>query len=940
MRIALINRTPKFTPLMLEGVGKDEFMPLETPKGAPDVEGLSNYVYASTSLRPGFLYVINESDSDGWSEWEVGLGGWLKEIDKSQAESDFRKVTSDAVVIDQYVAEPTDVLWFAYSEIQWSADYFKSMRDDSSKRGTRMQKYDLIKHVNNESQNDAASWDIMKNNFLIIPENKLDYNATQQNYTIASFDETNNTESYKLDAILCLHDPVGVLEELSNYLRYLWIEMDSLLISMKTGITLSEAENCLRNNKDPRKLQNIEDLKQIEALYNIGVNLRGVAYANDKNREDLIEAWWGIDVKRLDKVLAVEDRLVIKKKIAKGRAFLVNFVDSDYYGKILDDYLTNCDENIEDAKYTKSGWLSQIGQMPNDRDALMETKEEASEWKANDDIGKQFIKDTLEGKNNIGKIFTTPTLTEQVEGKVNWGKYFAISDNFFEFYKTAFKDGANSLEKIVKVLNTTRIKLNGTMIVATYQITDIATEFRKTDIGRSDFIKKTLNINKKSIKAFKKISSKFTSKFDKLLKTKQITFGKAFQKVLKNDLLDFVDEFSGNTCWVKLLRNISMVNLAMTSVKIFKSDDPAQLGLNVSKFGIAIADAHITLRNVKSLEINSKKALKIFTTDTKLLAKRVGYAGALVDASEAAYNFWQRDVDAGMAYGGAAISGALGTLCILAVSNSWHPGGWALLILALALGIYANTLEDSPLETIAKNGVFGPVPSKWLFWSSVDFSKDKSYLELIHKHANLEVRKSLHKTGFSEWVDLPVQYINLLDILIGGRVQLKSSKEVSAGDGRSLYADKVNMKFECFIINEAKAELIFGCFLQEKDQVDYEIYYSPAGLGGDFTCYKPSYLGVCIEMITEKDKPTKAIITIPMHQLQHTSSGVLMIMARVAFAGGQYFPVPNINTPRYSASIIPMIRTDYSYGSYYTDGINNRVIIDTKQKLLNKKEWK
>jgi len=62
-----------------------------------------------------------------------------------------------------------------------------------------------------------------------------------------------------------------------------------------------------------------------------------------------------------------------------------------------------------------------------------------------------------------------------------------------------------------------------------------------------------------------------------------------------------------------------------------------------------------------------------------------------------------------------------------------------------------------------------------------------------------------------------------------------------------------------------------------------------------------------------------------------------LLIARVAFPGGQYFPIPNGSTPRYSASIIPTIRNDYSFGVYHTQGLNERVFVDTKQNLLSRK---
>lgn len=90
MRVALINRTSKYAPLMLEGVEKNDFMPLSTPKGAPEIS-LSNYTYAGTGLRSGFIYVINECDNSKFSEWSVDIGGSLTEIHNDLVTEDIRE---------------------------------------------------------------------------------------------------------------------------------------------------------------------------------------------------------------------------------------------------------------------------------------------------------------------------------------------------------------------------------------------------------------------------------------------------------------------------------------------------------------------------------------------------------------------------------------------------------------------------------------------------------------------------------------------------------------------------------------------------------------------------------------------------------------------------------------------------------------------------------
>ncbi len=941
MRIALINRTPKFTPLMLEGVGKDEFMPLETPKGAPDVEGLSNYVYASTSLRPGFLYVINESDSDGWSEWEVGLGGWLKEIDKSQAESDFRKVTSDAVVIDQYVAEPTDVLWFAYSEIQWSADYFKSMRDDSSKRGTRMQKYDLIKHVNNESQNDAASWDIMKNNFLIIPENKLDYNVTQQNYTIASFDETNNTESYKLDAILCLHDPVGIFIEHFCYLKYLWNKMDYLMISLKIGKEVSDIERALAKGQDPRLLQNAEKLEQIDALYNIAVNIRAVAFSDQESIDKIGD---NIDAKRLNKVLATEERLLIKNKIVKSKMVFAKFIESDYFKRIKQDYFENTPNVIMEGKFLFASLMVDLWKPANFKDSFLETVDESAQWNASTKEGKEFIIKVLNRKNFLGKLFNTVTLLEDVEENSNNLKLIKIIDALFDVAKGVAEEGDEVLKLWVAMMNSTRLKINGKVVVATFELTTMAKEYRKSYVGRSDFVKNTLNINKKSYKKFKKATNELSEGFMELMESKQIKLTASFEKAIKSETLNGMKNFQASYFWRKLMRSLSFVNLALATAALRKSDSKFQKLLNISKFLTAISEVNVQVRNVKAMRLVGDE-LEVFKIATEKLSIRVMYAGAVIDIAEAGLNFWERDYDAASAYAGAAVTGLLAALILGGTINIWNPIGWGCLILGALLGFYAAYLEDSPLERFAKNGVFGSIPSKYIFWKTVDFDENNGYLKYIEEHVKETTRVALHKTGFGDWADYPTQYKDFMNILIGGRIHIKINKndEVEIGETMKAgsYADKSKVILKTFLIKKIQVTAFFGSYLTDKEALEYHVFYLPQGFGKEAEEVTTFLCQSNITISTLKSQVPKAHWSIDLEYLYDVNKySQIIIMCRLNINNNQFFPIPKKTIPRYIAVTIPVIRNDSQSGFVYRDGLNDRVYVGTQQELLNKKIWK
>ncbi|WP_062060198.1 toxin VasX [Aquimarina longa] len=942
LRIALINRTSKYAPLMLEGVDKDSFMPLATPECAPEVEELSNYVYAGTGLRSGFLYVINQADTQGWSEWQVGIGGCLTEIDKSLKEKDIREPQSGATQIDQYVAEPDDILWFAYSEVQWSANYFKTMREDSTPRERRMQKYDLTKHVNNQSQIDAAPWSIMKNSTIFIPEGQIDFNVVGQNYKIACADEANNTQGYKLDATLCLHDPVGILEEFSNYLKYLWNKMDATMISMKTGISVSDVEKSLRNGKDPKTLQKPKDFKQIEALYNIGVNLRSVAFASEDNIDKIGEE---IDADRLNIVLATKERLDLKRKIKKAREIFIDYADSDYYAKIENDYLENTTDRITLSKYTKAKLLADLWQPANFKDSFLETKEEAREWVSNTKEGKDFIKKLLEGKNTIGKIFNEPTIIEEIEGNANYLKFMGITNALMDVTRGIVEDGDEILKVWKKTMNSTRIKIKGIVQKTSFTVTTLGKEFIKSDLGRTSFVRKSMNINKKSLKAFKKAQKRFLNNLDDIMQAKQIAFTTSFEQAIHNDTLSGIRDFQASPFWTKLLRNLSFINLALATAALRKSDNDYQFGLTISKFLTAIADAYVGVRNVKYLKMKvtvmDADVLRAFKGTTSKIATGVGYAGVLIDTAEAGLNYWERDYDAAVAYTASAALGLAGMLLSGGAALGWNPVGWGLLIVGLCVGFYAAYLEDSPIERIAKNGIFGEIPSSNIFWDAVSFKGD--YIAQINQHAQPETRQAMHKTGFTDWVDLSKQYEDLMDILVSGRMKLKVTKETQVGETLRVgsYSDKSITTLSDYKIKEVKATISFGGYLTDTEILDNKILYLPDGLGSsnyqDIT--KCVVKNVAINPV-KQDQPPTATITINVTDIDFSEKGIFLIVNSITISDTQHFPLERNGKKRYLAGMFPAIRMDYMSGFYHTDGINDRVFVGTEQELTTKKKWR
>lgn len=934
MRPALINKTKKYPANYLKDITGNDFKELKLD-GLPDI-ALSKYKYAGTVLQPGYIYVINEKDKNDWSEWEIDEGGHLIEISKDLIDKDQRDTTNKSVKISSYIAKPTDVLWFAYSSVQWSSPYFKKMQSDSAMREARMQKFDGPAYVDKQTQSNVFDFDAVTNSFSFYKESNLDLLQTQKKVDIAQSDKTCKKPDYELDTVLFVHDPLGILIELTSYLKYLWVRMDALMISLKTGVDINKVEQALRKGIDPKSLQNAKDLEQIEALYNIAVHINSVAFANEKNIDKIGEE---IDAKRLKLILATNKRLTLKKKIAHCRSVIIDFLKGDYLDLVENDYIENCNEQIANIKEYKATLISELWQPPNFKDSFLETKEEAKKWAENTKKGKDFIKEVLQGKTSLGKVFITPSILEEVEGKANYLKYVGITNALFDIAKGIVDEGDKVLESWVEVLNKTQIKINGTLLSTTWGIQELSHDFRKSGAGRSDFSKKALNINKKTVNEFNKAVQKFTQGISELMQAKQIAFTASFEKAIVNDTLSGISKFQDSPFWTKLLRNCSFVNLGLAAVALRKSDSDFQFWLNLTKLIVAIGDAHVAVRNVQALRISDAKIDK-FNATTLKRTRIVAYVTVLVDTAEAGLNYWERDYDAAIAYTASAGLALAGLLCTAGVVNVWNPVGWGCILIGAVVGFCAAFLEDSPLERIAKNGIFGEIPTSY-FMDVVTFKGD--YIAQIKQHVDPTVRDLMHKTGFTAWEDLPKQYEDLMDTLLAGRVNIKieNEKQISETFTIGSVMEKDFTTLSEHQITKIKINTTFGGYLNDSDQIEYLLYYLPQGLGKTAIDVTQKMKRTKVALVTKPNQIPQAHWDIDLSTLtNYTEQSQFIVLTRMNMNGSQYFPVVSKGKDRYIGAIIPIIRRNYTSGIYYNNGINNRIFVGTTNQLLSKKRWK
>lgn len=939
MRIAIINRSKKHQPLVLKDITEEQFKEYKG-EGLPPLS-LSNYKYALTTIRTGFLYIVNETDEKGWSEWVINDASGLSEILQDEADKDLRDVSKKSRKLKQYLASPSDLLYIAYSDVQWSAAYWEKMRTDCEARAKRMQIFDASKQVSKTVQPNVLGPVQAQENVSCLAEDKSKLNNTQFFFNQAFADAENNEIDYDIDPVICLHDPVGVAQELTSFLDYYWLKMESLLISMKIGVTQLDVEKALRQNKDPKSLQNKEDLEQIEALHKIAVTLKAVAYSGEDIEDKLIHARNGIEIERINKVLAAPERLKIKKSISKIRTQLFDFLDGDYFGLVVDDYLENCDDTINYVKFSKAHWLKKAAMMPNAMDVALENKNESAQWGGEEnDRGRKFVNDIVNERNHVGKILNTPSVVSDIEKEVNKAKYALILDSFFELTKSVFKDGPEALQVTVAMVNRVHIGSKGNINKAAFKVQELGELFIETNLGRSDFFKKTINLNKKTLKAFKKINkgNKLSHKYMKLKKAKLITFTKPFEDFLiKNDPSNTLDKINGSKIWLKLLRNISMVNVAMTGTNILRSGDYFQGFLNISKFGVAITEAYMALESIKALKFTDEFVIEAFDKHLRRIGKVAGYAGGLIDAGESAYNFWQRDFDAGMAYGGAAAAGVAGTWFLLSAANFWNPAGIILLIGAVGLGIWAGTLEDTPIEMVAKNGIFGPAPTIRR-GAKIKFPAT-GYLSLLKFHIKEDVRDGMHKLGFTDLEDLPEQYRQVLNALASPNVILKANKKSSQSSQALYMGDMAGETIISYRIDELLVQASFGSFLNSIDQLDFKLLYLANGFGGSVQILSNEDHIKQQKIIKEESGLVKGQFVLNTSGSSIGEKAVLIVACKIEAFKGQFFPINKKGQEVYVAALTNVHVEQHLINLYY-NGYDSKLISGTIQELTKEKVWK
>ncbi|TAJ15406.1 hypothetical protein DMA11_01860 [Marinilabiliaceae bacterium JC017] len=362
------------------------------PEGVPKVE---DFFYARTALNKGYLYIFDDTDPNLWYEYEVDdLSNlhpiyWADNKENGQYK-DARKCSRQ--IFTSLTFKQDQVLWVAFSSIQWSIDYHHVMHTDATRRAERMIQIRCSGFDPNSKSNqlDFLPFDEMYGTFYNTDPHPLWFNDKLQD--IMADDRTTrekDPKAIKEDMFITLHDPLGMIQDASGFYADKILHFKALVEAIQTGESIDEAYQRIvaeenfdtSKNKDHQHLFSLANMsyhhiydnskhieKYSEALsheksYEYSSNYRAAKDAFNETPEyarrhirgfkfrKASNNYRGADLEKLEGILGVEERKQERKKLIAIRNIVFDLFKEAYPFKYLEDFVHNTQNNTVHGRY-------------------------------------------------------------------------------------------------------------------------------------------------------------------------------------------------------------------------------------------------------------------------------------------------------------------------------------------------------------------------------------------------------------------------------------------------------------------------------------------------------------------------------------------------------------------------------------------------------------
>lgn len=655
------------------------------PKGLPDL--FSCYIIPK-NLTKGYLYLFYEKkdgaepeEEEQWEEYYIHPNSLIRNTDDGSPQLDedgkrqFQELDADngyyyrvvkkqqhpdnrCFVTYESIDNPadfiefstTDIVWVAYSPVQWSADYLKKTMENKKRREMRFQKLNVAEWLKKGKQYFTGNvadtiwelpWEQKAKNPKII-----DYRSEGSKFNFYSYKtkgDTKDPDTY----YFTLNAPINMVSDCI-------VEID-----MQTEDFVKLTDSLMFFDSEA----NTDDKEQYNALYVSAMALYHLLYTKGskmaKYAKDKL-----IQYEKLDLLLAISERTKLKNKLLLYRDSLKALIESDYYQHTLMDFYDNIPPRIIEGKNIALKHMLTLMFKPSKVDRNLLLPNEVEQWKKRENRWDKFVIDSyfidMQDSDGVTQADVQRKMAETLNKKElidNWDvkqnsnllRYLLNDTTTFDDVKNAawfgMKIGSyvdltiGNLDMIVTTFG--NIKLGKTAYFQVGEsIKTLSSDIKKKnvtiesidkmmdDAGLGSLLKNRNNLGKLDdelqakgasfLKTRDTIKSQLRSMRGKLLSEKGVRYQ------LETEVLDPL--IVNNYKWKSFVRNLAIFDLTYNTINLMESlnKEDAQFGTNLVSIVCAGSDfAAIQL----SIISDARKAMGLDDTLFVLRGKEYTAAG-------------------------------------------------------------------------------------------------------------------------------------------------------------------------------------------------------------------------------------------------------------------------------------------------------------------------
>lgn len=587
------------------------------------------------------------------------------------------------------------------------------------------------------------------------------------------------------DVFFVLDDPLGCVEKLVHDLNDARIEHESLIRSIRTGVSPQEIKRLLmksagRKGSENGETTNIlsdmdllqgedsdarkEEIKQAQYIHTLALYFYNFAYSTEENH--LKKGAKALDRDSLEKLLATEERKESRAKIENLRKLIALYINSPIFTRHCERFTLDTVDIASDEKDVMHSEMKlklqsslmtvllALSPVPHINDKGLDLPDT---FKKYNDPCASTIKSIFdvfigEGDNKVGRLLkdipTLASLNLDIARDTNPAykeKDSAGVDASLSSFLLLVDNAINTFWRIAYETKKTKLLVNRFLI----DWDNLLIEFDKGDV--TNF----LNSIKRSRLDETIIDGRGIIQI-KVKRPEDLTKPVYINTVAKNPTKyqKFWKRLSCNKSYMAIF---SFIQLSAIMEGYDKENDVLKTAAQTVAFTSAIATIQRRFIEV-GLDLRasaSHRQALIFQASLKRIRSQItvlGAVGMFADAATAVFDMYARlqrnDKDAATFYFISAASFATGGgLALLGLKFAWAGGPWTILVCAVigfVCGIIASYLIDSDIETFIKRTVL---------YEDITKSLIGEPYQQIQKLSSIETRSNIFYDKFYEEED-------------------------------------------------------------------------------------------------------------------------------------------------------------------------------------------